>query len=166
MSRWIDRLTALDRLMLEASRRWPQDIGALAILDGATLHDPAGELRIDAVREAIASRLHLVPRFRQVLHLPRRARRTTAAQQHHAADRHRDDRDHDHRDDDPPCPSVTSAGRASVLGFAVHVEITPLSASAPRRGITQVRTSRFARRTTRLGHGPLVPQDRDARPVT
>src|SRR5690349_17425608 len=30
----IDRLTALDRLMLEASRRWPQDIGALAILDG------------------------------------------------------------------------------------------------------------------------------------
>lgn len=72
MSRPIDRLTSLDRLMLGASRRWPQDIGALVILDGTTLLDPAGELRIDAVREAIASRLHLVPRFRQVIHAPGR----------------------------------------------------------------------------------------------
>jgi diacylglycerol O-acyltransferase len=72
MSRSIDRLTALDRLMLGASKRWPQDIGALAILDGTILLDPAGELRIDAVREAIASRLHLVPRFRQVIHVPGR----------------------------------------------------------------------------------------------
>lgn len=30
----IDRLTALDRMMLGASRRWPQDIGALAVLTG------------------------------------------------------------------------------------------------------------------------------------
>ena len=44
MSTAIDRLTALDRLMLGASRRWPQDIGALAILDGT------GGLRIDVVR--------------------------------------------------------------------------------------------------------------------
>jgi diacylglycerol O-acyltransferase / wax synthase len=72
MSRSIDRLTSLDRLMLGASKRWPQDIGALAILDGTILLDPAGELRIDAVREAIASRLHLVPRFRQVIHVPGR----------------------------------------------------------------------------------------------
>lgn len=71
MSRSIDRLTSLDRLMLGASRRWPQDIGALAILDGTCLLDPAGELRIDAVREAIASRLHLVPRFRQIISTPR-----------------------------------------------------------------------------------------------
>jgi diacylglycerol O-acyltransferase / wax synthase len=68
----IDRLTSLDRLMLGASKRWPQDIGALAILDGTILLDPAGELRIGAVREAIASRLHLVPRFRQVIHVPGR----------------------------------------------------------------------------------------------
>jgi hypothetical protein len=61
MSRSTDRLTSLDRLMLAASRHWPQDIGALAILDGTILLDPAGELRIDAVRQAIASRLHLVP---------------------------------------------------------------------------------------------------------
>jgi diacylglycerol O-acyltransferase / wax synthase len=72
MSRSIDRLTALDRLMLGASKRWPQDIGALAIFDGTPLLDPAGELRIDAVREAIAARLHLVPRFRQVIQVPGR----------------------------------------------------------------------------------------------
>ena len=42
MSRSIDRLASLDRLMLGASKRWPQDIGALAILDGAILLDPAG----------------------------------------------------------------------------------------------------------------------------
>jgi diacylglycerol O-acyltransferase len=68
----IDRLTALDRLMLEASKRWPQDIGALAILDGTSLLDPTGGLQIDAVREAIAARLDLVPRFRQVIRAPRR----------------------------------------------------------------------------------------------
>lgn len=71
MSTLIDRLSSLDRLMLGASKRWPQDIGALAILDGTSLVDPAGELRIEALREAIASRLHLVPRFRQVIHAPR-----------------------------------------------------------------------------------------------
>lgn len=72
MSRSLDRLSSLDRLMLGASKRWPQDIGALAMLDGTTLLDPAGELRIDAVREAIAARLPLVPRFRQVIHVPGR----------------------------------------------------------------------------------------------
>jgi diacylglycerol O-acyltransferase len=72
MSTSIDRLTALDRLMLEASKRWPQDIGALAILDGTSLLDPSGGLQIDAVREAIAARLDLVPRFRQLIRAPRR----------------------------------------------------------------------------------------------
>ena len=67
-----DRLTALDQLMLQASKVWPQDIGALAILDGADLLEPSGRLRIEAVREALGSKLHLVPRFRQVVHVPRR----------------------------------------------------------------------------------------------
>ena len=58
--------------MLAASKRWPQDIGALAILDATSLLGPTGELRIDVIREAIAWRLHLVPRFRQVIHAPRR----------------------------------------------------------------------------------------------
>jgi WS/DGAT/MGAT family acyltransferase len=68
----IDRLTALDQLMLRASRLWPQEIGALALLDGTNLLNPSGRFRIEAAREAIGSRLHLVPRFRQVVHIPRR----------------------------------------------------------------------------------------------
>ncbi len=68
----IDRLGALDRLMLWASRRWPQDIGALAILNGGRLLDDAGQLRIDSVRDAVERRLHLVSRFRQLIHQPRR----------------------------------------------------------------------------------------------
>jgi diacylglycerol O-acyltransferase / wax synthase len=68
----IDRLTSLDRLMLRASKVWPQDIGALALLDGANLLEPSGRFRIEVVREAIGSRLHLVPRFRQVVDAPRR----------------------------------------------------------------------------------------------
>jgi diacylglycerol O-acyltransferase len=68
----IDRLTALDQLMLRASRIWPQDIGALALLDGTDLVEPTGRFRIEAVRGAIQSRLHLVPRFRQLVYVPRR----------------------------------------------------------------------------------------------
>jgi WS/DGAT/MGAT family acyltransferase len=68
----IDRLTALDQLMLRASKLWPQDIGALALLDGTNLLEPSGRFRIEAVHETIESRLHLVPRFRQVVYVPRR----------------------------------------------------------------------------------------------
>ena len=68
----IDRLSALDRLMLWASRRWPQDIGALAILDGGPLLDEDDRLRIEAVRQAVEGRLPLVPRFRQLIRRPRR----------------------------------------------------------------------------------------------
>jgi diacylglycerol O-acyltransferase len=68
----IDRLTALDQLMLRASKRWPQDIGALALLDGTNLLEATGRLRIEAVHAAIGSRLQLVPRFRQVVYVPRR----------------------------------------------------------------------------------------------
>ena len=68
----MERLTAEDRLMLWPDERWPQDIGALAILDGSSLLDPGGRFRIEAVRQAIEARLHLVPRFRQLLRVPRR----------------------------------------------------------------------------------------------
>jgi diacylglycerol O-acyltransferase / wax synthase len=67
----IDRLTALDRLMLGASRIWPQDIGAIVLLDGTYLLEPDGRFRIDIVRHAVGSRLHLVPRLRQVVQVPR-----------------------------------------------------------------------------------------------
>lgn len=66
----IERLSAEDRLMLWPDERWPQDIGALVILDGRTLLEPDGRFRIEAVRRSIASRLAQVPRFRQVLRIP------------------------------------------------------------------------------------------------
>jgi diacylglycerol O-acyltransferase len=68
----IGRLTGEDRLILGPDAIWPQDIGAIALLDGDGLFDPSGRFRIDAVRDAIGCRLHLVPRFRQRIHLPRR----------------------------------------------------------------------------------------------
>ena len=67
----VDRLTAEDQRMLWPDEIWPQDIGALAILDGSHLLEASGGFRIEAVREVIAARLHLVPRFRQLLYAPR-----------------------------------------------------------------------------------------------
>jgi diacylglycerol O-acyltransferase len=67
----VDRLTDEDQRMLWPDEIWPQDIGALAILDGSHLLQAGGGFRIRAVREVIAARLHLVPRFRQVLYVPR-----------------------------------------------------------------------------------------------
>jgi WS/DGAT/MGAT family acyltransferase len=67
----VDRLTAEDLLMLWPDEIWPQEIGALAILDGSLL-GPGGRFRIEAVRDVVAARLHLVPRFRQLLCVPRR----------------------------------------------------------------------------------------------
>src|SRR4051812_22367412 len=68
----MQRLTAEDRLMLWPDDRWPQEIGAVAVLNGDNLFDPDGRFRIDAVRRMVAGRLHLVPRFRQLLCVPRR----------------------------------------------------------------------------------------------
>jgi len=60
--------------MLDMSRRWPQDIGALLILDGHPILDDHGALRMDAVRAAVAARLGAVPRLRQVIRVPGRGR--------------------------------------------------------------------------------------------
>ncbi|HEX6254521.1 MAG TPA: wax ester/triacylglycerol synthase domain-containing protein [Euzebyales bacterium] len=68
----MDRLSADDRLILWPDEVWPQDVGALAILEGSSLLDADGGVRIDAARDAVGRRIHLVPRFRQVLHVPRR----------------------------------------------------------------------------------------------
>jgi diacylglycerol O-acyltransferase len=68
----MERLTAEDQVMLWPDEIWPQDIGALAVLDGSSLLDADGRFRIEAVREAVAGRLHLVPRFRQLLYGPPR----------------------------------------------------------------------------------------------
>jgi diacylglycerol O-acyltransferase len=67
----VDRLSAHDLMMLwPEGSGWSQDIGALAILDGGGLLDPDGHLLIEQAREAIRRRLHLVPRFRQLLYEP------------------------------------------------------------------------------------------------
>lgn len=67
----IDRLSAEDRMMLDMSRRWPQDIGALLVLDGGRLFDDRGQFRLLVVRDAVASRLDRVPRFRQAIRVPK-----------------------------------------------------------------------------------------------
>jgi WS/DGAT/MGAT family acyltransferase len=71
-TRLLQRLTASDLfLLLWDDYGWSTDIGGLAILDGAKLLDRDGRVRIEAVREQLEPRLHLVPRFRQLLYRPR-----------------------------------------------------------------------------------------------
>ncbi|HEX8861313.1 MAG TPA: wax ester/triacylglycerol synthase family O-acyltransferase [Actinomycetes bacterium] len=68
----MERLTAADLSMVwPEDFGWPQDIGALAVLDGSGLLDANGRLPIEDLRDRIDSRLHLLPRFRQLLHMPR-----------------------------------------------------------------------------------------------
>jgi hypothetical protein len=68
----VERLSAEDRLILWPDEVWPQDIGALGVLDGSNLLDSDGRFRIDDAKRAVEGRLHLLPRFRQVLYVPRR----------------------------------------------------------------------------------------------
>jgi diacylglycerol O-acyltransferase len=68
----MQRLSAQDHYsVIDDDLGWPCDIGVVAVVDGARLRDGAGLVRIDAVRTVVGSRLHLVPRFRQVLYRPR-----------------------------------------------------------------------------------------------
>lgn len=67
----LERLTASDLFLLWDNYGWSSDIGALAILDGTALLDPDGNIRIETVRQHLAPRLGLVPRFRQLLFRPR-----------------------------------------------------------------------------------------------
>ncbi len=70
-TRFLERLTASDRFMLWEDYGWSSDIGALAILDGTSLLDPNGHVRVEAVCRQLEPRLHLVRRFRQLLYRPR-----------------------------------------------------------------------------------------------
>jgi WS/DGAT/MGAT family acyltransferase len=68
----LDRVTASDLfLLLWDDYGWSTDIGGLAILDGTNLIARDGRLRIEAVRRHLEPKLHLVPRFRQLLYRPR-----------------------------------------------------------------------------------------------
>jgi WS/DGAT/MGAT family acyltransferase len=69
----MERLSAQDLSMVwPEDFGWPQDIGALGILDGSRLLEPDGRFPIEAVREQIGRRLQPVPRFHQLLYTPRR----------------------------------------------------------------------------------------------
>ena len=71
--RQLERLTASDMfLLLWDDYGWSSDIGGLAILDGTTLLEPDGRVMVDKVRRHLEPRLHLAPRFRQLLQRPRR----------------------------------------------------------------------------------------------
>src|SRR5215471_14670429 len=71
-TRLLERLTASDLfLLMWDDYGWPSDIGGLAVLDGTSLLNHEGRVRIEAVREQLEPRLHLVPRFRQLLYRPR-----------------------------------------------------------------------------------------------
>jgi WS/DGAT/MGAT family acyltransferase len=59
-------------MVLSEDFSWPQDIGALGILDGSRLLEPDGRFPLEAIREQIGRRLEPVPRFRQLLYTPRR----------------------------------------------------------------------------------------------
>ena len=68
----LDRLTASDLfLLLWDDYGWSTDIGGLAICDGTSLLDHDGNVRTEAIRAQLEPTLHLVPRFRQLLHRPR-----------------------------------------------------------------------------------------------
>jgi diacylglycerol O-acyltransferase / wax synthase len=67
----MERLQAQDLMSLwPEALGWSQDIGALIILDGRGLTDADGRFQIERARDLVAGRLHLVPRFRQLLHRP------------------------------------------------------------------------------------------------
>ena len=60
----VDRLTTQDMSMLWPDDfGWPQDIGAVGVLDGAGLVGPDGRPRIEPVRAAIGARTLSIPRF-------------------------------------------------------------------------------------------------------
>jgi len=63
-----DRLAPLDSSFLHIEDlEAPMHTGALAILEGGPFFDGHGRFRLAAVRELVASRLHLIPRFRRRL---------------------------------------------------------------------------------------------------
>ena len=61
-----DAMTALDAGFLAIEQpNTPMHVGSLSIFDGAPFRDRNGDVRLDDVRDRVAERLHLLPRFRQ-----------------------------------------------------------------------------------------------------
>ena len=71
MTASIDLLTELDASFLYMeSPHTPMHMGSIGIFEGSPLHDARGRLRLDAVRDHMQGRLHLVPKLRKVVRLP------------------------------------------------------------------------------------------------
>jgi diacylglycerol O-acyltransferase len=63
-----DRLGALDASFLHMETpETPMHVGAVSVFEGGAFRNPDGTFRIDEVRRLVASRLHLIPRFRKRL---------------------------------------------------------------------------------------------------
>ena len=63
-----DRLSSLDASFLRLERlETPMHVGAMSVFEGEPFFDDAGRFRLREVRELVASRLHLIPRFRKRL---------------------------------------------------------------------------------------------------
>jgi diacylglycerol O-acyltransferase len=67
-----DRLGALDASFLHLERlETPMHVGAVSVFEGPPFCDEDGHFRLADVRELVASRLHLIPRFRKrLVHVP------------------------------------------------------------------------------------------------
>ena len=67
-----DRLSALDSGFLHLERlETPMHVGALSVFEGGPFLDETGQFRLADVRDLVASRLHLIPRFRKrLMHVP------------------------------------------------------------------------------------------------
>jgi len=67
-----DRLTALDSSFLHMERlETPMHVGALSVYEGGAFFDDEGRFQLAQARELVASRLHLIPRFRKrLMHVP------------------------------------------------------------------------------------------------
>jgi WS/DGAT/MGAT family acyltransferase len=73
--RRIVRLTVVDRMFLHDERpAWPCHFGGLAIIDGRTLVDESGRLRLDELRDRLGRRLSRIEDLRQRIHRPGRLR--------------------------------------------------------------------------------------------
>jgi WS/DGAT/MGAT family acyltransferase len=64
--RTYERLSALDASFLHAETpTTPLHVGSVAVFEGSPFFDERGRFRIDELRQRVADRLHLVPRFRR-----------------------------------------------------------------------------------------------------
>jgi diacylglycerol O-acyltransferase len=122
-TRPLERLSAADHhAVLGDDFGWPWDIGVLAIVDGTRLLDGAGRIRIDEVCQRVEPRLHLLPRFRQILYRPARGLGWPLwvdAQSFDLADHIRD------------LPLSASAGEAQLLGACEKLRRQRLDVTRP-----------------------------------